>query len=583
MSSASPSLDPGALLAHAEWVRALARRLVRDADLADDVAQSAWVAAIETPPAADRSPRRWLAAVLRSRAIDVRRAAARALRRERAIARPEAMPSTVEIVDRLSTHRAVVEAVLSLDEPYRGVILLRFFENLSARAIAARSGVPIATVRTRIARALAKLRVRLDRTHGGDRSAWMAALAPLGAREGIFWAAIGGGVVKAKGIVVAAAAALLLAVGWLLTSSTGSEPGATPALGKSQAPAAPSAVAALATKEGESARGVAASPSPRPHEGPSDPVASREGSAGSRVLRGRVVDLDSRALAGVALRFRGRTSKGGAAEPEETVAVSDAAGRFEMARPALAGELEVASPRYTTVFACFVDPNVSTEALIVAGARITVAGSVVDAAGAPVPDAKVSIQLPPSFRAAFREVLDLSPDRVWWSTTDGAGRFEIADTAYVPGARLAASAGSFESTSVDAPQTSTWSVVLRLAKPDARKGWIRGRVVDLAGRPVASAWVGPNVGAPAQTDVDGRFDLQLGVGTSATISAAKEGHLPAMRELRTDAEGRLDPPEDLVLRLGDKPLEIAGTVVDATGAPVANAPVWIVGGAERNW
>ena len=50
---------------------------------------------------------------------------------------------------RLELQRNVVEAVLALDEPYRGVIVHRYFDGLSIKAIARRLGVPVETVRTR--------------------------------------------------------------------------------------------------------------------------------------------------------------------------------------------------------------------------------------------------------------------------------------------------------------------------------------------------------------------------------------------------------------------------------------------------
>src|SRR5262245_2004586 len=77
--------------------------------------------------------------------------------------------------------RRVVSSVLALEEPYRDVVLLRFFEDLPPREVARRLGVPTETVRTRTRRALDRLRERLDAEHGGDRAAWSAALAPVAA------------------------------------------------------------------------------------------------------------------------------------------------------------------------------------------------------------------------------------------------------------------------------------------------------------------------------------------------------------------------------------------------------------------
>src|SRR5205814_10341316 len=48
---------PEELLAHAGWVRALARELVRDASTADDLVQETWLAALRHPPRAGSSMR----------------------------------------------------------------------------------------------------------------------------------------------------------------------------------------------------------------------------------------------------------------------------------------------------------------------------------------------------------------------------------------------------------------------------------------------------------------------------------------------------------------------------------------------
>ena len=166
------------LLAHADWVRGLARELVRDEQRAADVVQDTWVAALERPPLDARNLRGWLASVARNLARGVGRADARRTRRETAAARAEASASTQELAERAALQRDLVDRVLELDEPYREVLLLRYFEELEPREIAARLAVPIATVRTRHARGLAKLRVKLEREYG-DRRAWCVALAPF--------------------------------------------------------------------------------------------------------------------------------------------------------------------------------------------------------------------------------------------------------------------------------------------------------------------------------------------------------------------------------------------------------------------
>jgi hypothetical protein len=83
------------------------------------------------------------------------------------------------LLEKLEMHRLVAAEVAALGEPYRSTVLLRFFEERSATDIARIQGVPLDTVKTRLRRALAELRERLDRRHGGGGRAWRLALFPL--------------------------------------------------------------------------------------------------------------------------------------------------------------------------------------------------------------------------------------------------------------------------------------------------------------------------------------------------------------------------------------------------------------------
>jgi len=127
-----PSDPARELLVHDGFVRALARSLLRDQHAAEDVAQETWVAALERGATAVTWPA-WLAGVVRKRAGKHARGEARRARRERLAARAEGLPSEAEILAREAARARVVAAVLALDEPYRGSVLLRFFEGLPPR------------------------------------------------------------------------------------------------------------------------------------------------------------------------------------------------------------------------------------------------------------------------------------------------------------------------------------------------------------------------------------------------------------------------------------------------------------------
>jgi RNA polymerase sigma-70 factor (ECF subfamily) len=167
------------LLAHATWMRRLARSLVRDDAQADDVVQDAVVAAMRAPPRDAVALPAWLATTVKNRARALWRGESRRAAREAIVARSETTPSTIEVVARAEEHGLVVQAVLALEEPYRSTLLLRFYDDLPPREVAARTGVPVETARARIRRGLEQLRGRLDRAHGGDGTAWRLALVPL--------------------------------------------------------------------------------------------------------------------------------------------------------------------------------------------------------------------------------------------------------------------------------------------------------------------------------------------------------------------------------------------------------------------
>jgi RNA polymerase sigma-70 factor (ECF subfamily) len=164
------------VLADLVWVRRLAAQLARDDG--DDVAQETWLLAVEKEPARDRPLRAWLAGVARRVAHGRRRAAARRLQREARALDTTTAPPADTLLLKAELLRLVAELVGQLDEPFRSTVLLRFYEGMTSSAIAARDGVPPATVRWRLARAIERLRAGLDQRVAGGRGRWMLVLAP---------------------------------------------------------------------------------------------------------------------------------------------------------------------------------------------------------------------------------------------------------------------------------------------------------------------------------------------------------------------------------------------------------------------
>lgn len=212
MPDAAPS--PELLIEHADFVRALARRLLADADAAEDVAQESLLAALVRPPRSAGRLRAWLASVARRQATQRLRADGRRRAREDAVAAAAAAPtSPAEVVEREAARAAVVRALLAVPEPSRAVLLATYYEGLPPRRIAARLGVPVETVRTRHRRGIAALRRRLEEDEGLAGSTFALALAPLarGPRAAAPLAASGTGLGVAA-VAAAAVVAVALAV-----------------------------------------------------------------------------------------------------------------------------------------------------------------------------------------------------------------------------------------------------------------------------------------------------------------------------------------------------------------------------------
>ncbi len=200
------------LEAHAVWVRALARSLVGDSSLADDVAQETWLVALQSAPRQPGRMRSWLAGF-------ARRLAARQGSRERRaqgvndaqVAAPH--DESHANLEQLELHAILVDELRTLREPLRTTLLERYFEGLSAAEIAARSGVPAPTVRWRLQQGLEELRTRLDRRFGA-RNNWMSALAfalPVKEAATVGGVGIGGGLLMSTLVKLAFGAAALVA------------------------------------------------------------------------------------------------------------------------------------------------------------------------------------------------------------------------------------------------------------------------------------------------------------------------------------------------------------------------------------
>ena len=158
-----PAPTPGDFAADDRFVRALVRRLARDPDLGDDAAQETWLKALQhaqAPGLFTDFGRGWLSVVARNAVLQALRGSQRRQRREQEVARERAAEDAVPGTDAAQKAR-LLAAVQALPETYRTVVRMRFFDDRMPVEIADALSVPVETVRTRLKRAMERLRAAM--------------------------------------------------------------------------------------------------------------------------------------------------------------------------------------------------------------------------------------------------------------------------------------------------------------------------------------------------------------------------------------------------------------------------------------
>jgi RNA polymerase sigma-70 factor, ECF subfamily len=151
--------------AHAGRVLALALRIVRSKEEAEDVVQDTFVEVWRRASDYDASRGElasWIMAMARSRCID-------RVRRARVRQRFAQTPSVVELAAgpdqqaAASEHGETLRRVLSaLPKEQRQAVELAYFDGLTQRQIAEQTGTPLGTVKTRLRLGLEKLGSQLE-------------------------------------------------------------------------------------------------------------------------------------------------------------------------------------------------------------------------------------------------------------------------------------------------------------------------------------------------------------------------------------------------------------------------------------
>lgn len=139
-----------------------ARTLVRDAATADDLVQTTLFAALRGAPSYDPTQPvvPWLIGILMNRARRWRRQDRRVPDPDR-ISTELPLPDPCETVEQRETRAKVTGAIRRLPHNYREVLELHLLRGLSPIEIASRLDRSRSTVRTQLARGLARLRFEL--------------------------------------------------------------------------------------------------------------------------------------------------------------------------------------------------------------------------------------------------------------------------------------------------------------------------------------------------------------------------------------------------------------------------------------
>ncbi len=613
------------LLVHADWVQRLAHRLVVDAASADDLVQQTWLVALERKPEPIGNVRAWLTRVVSNLARSQWRSTSSASRRERAVARPEALPSTEALVQEAVSSRELVDQVLGLDERYRNVILLRYFRGKSVAQIAKELDRPVPTIRTWLQRGIARLHGQLDREYG-DRQAWCIALAPL---------ARGAAKQSTALLVPLAVAGLIAAVlGFGVWHLWAAEPVGIELAALAQAER-------LATKDSESTPLAKLDPGlpslariPASVEPEFSALPPNSGGM-LRTIRGQILDSNGTALAGIELEWidpgalrwtdETRTVIAGlntwipvSAEqqaalrsdphallawanshfprpdlawalirdqpPPPITTETDGFGLYEIEVPGDAQDLRSLHPDWALLG--HRGPQDDTDGrLWVAARRIDVSVTVLDFTGLPNPDATVDLRriVPAAPPAALGAVGKLS-GRAWKAVTDSNGQVQFHG--------IASSANFF----LDASRGSTDSAFARLNEPPG--GWppgpieveirlggpeytvrVTGKVYLPSGKPASRTTVVCGTAA-GTTDKQGLYALDVPAADwGRPFLAARSGWGIAEHPgFETDLPHFLSDAHGPDLRLLDVTLEIRGRVIDASGAPIAGAKVSLANG-----
>jgi RNA polymerase sigma-70 factor (ECF subfamily) len=559
------------LLVHSEWLQRLARGLVAD-DVADDITQQVWLASMRRPPRRE-DLRAWLRTVVRN----LIRSEQRTQRRRRArevlvgLGEPQTTTSCAEdLLLRGQLQRFLMDEIGRLKAHHRETVLLRYFDGLSASAIAGLLGIPAGTVRRRLKEGLDRLRRALDdydRDQDQDRGrrSWVRVLLPVAFERGSSLGAPGGTGHAAAAIADSGSGGAT--AGRTSPRATIVGRGRVAFMGASLVACVVLTVIALvegpggvepASRDGSSAPAFRAAAVHRSvRVGPPALSPDRGASAvGTGVVEGSVRGADGRPAAGVIVTLAAR-----AASERLAIATTDWTGGYRFAEVAPGGygltavgaggwgARELPPLRAGAVLRA--DLSLRGEAFVLEG-RVLDAGS-----GTVIPHAEVS---------AWPDSYPWLPEQAFATRADGNGRYRLA----LPARRYAMfgrAAGYAEN--------SLWHQVSGAAVLDVHlqpTGRITGQVVERSSRrPVGDDMVMLSQDGlePRQTAVDASGTFQIAVAPGTYRLWSRRGGLFGLSPPVT-----VRPAETSTIQVLLEPTPVlTGRVAAADGRAIAGALV----------
>ena len=574
------------LTRHAAALRGLARDLVGEY-AADDLVQETAMQALRSGPQKPGPLGGWLAGIVRHLAWRHRRTERRRLQREQLAARAEAVPPDREFDDRDAFQR-LTAAVLALPEPYQRTVLLRYLREMTPTAIAAQTGVPLATVKTRLQRGLALLRERLDRDGGDTWRPVFCTVLGLGQPLTVGTAAITttGVMLMGTGAKLAwsGVAVLLALAAWLWS---GSGPSAMP---PASTPIAQAPVPAIASDSGTRTDGNerSAAAAATATDLPADQ---------RTVVRGRCVDEHDQPLPHCPVELRGRKvlDRGGpdfrrdygqwllehpGQKWRDIAAATDSDGRFEFAFAFVPLGYELMLRRDVldhVVRIGGLQPGAAKDlGDVVLQVTCVVHGHVADTNGVPASFAEAAISATQAPKDRNHVV-----EQPGWCIKGPDGTFTKYVVAgdysvYIHGRDIVR--GEKLTVPASTPELDVEVVVPAVVAADT----ITGVVIDELGQPVEDAEARAGLfAAIARTDASGRFTLCRPRGKTpdqVMVSANKTGWVTKKPQEVNAQWGEHDlrfvlarePSTDVELRV----------VCAADGTPVTDYQVWVCPGSS---